>query len=47
MNLVDGHGGKLWGARGLAGTDAVVGTIGAVILLTYFLTRKRPNQPSF
>jgi hypothetical protein len=45
MNLVDGHGGKLWGARGLAGTDAVVGTVGAAILLTYFLTRKRAEPP--
>jgi PAT family beta-lactamase induction signal transducer AmpG len=40
MTVVDGRGGKLWGARGLAGTDAVVGAIGATILLTYFLTRK-------
>ncbi|MGD0446007.1 MAG: MFS transporter [Edaphobacter sp.] len=47
MTAVDGHGGKLWGARGLAGTDAVVGTIGAAILLTYFLTRKRPHPPSY
>jgi PAT family beta-lactamase induction signal transducer AmpG len=44
MTAVDGHGGKLWGAHGLAGTDAVVGTIGATILLTYFLTRKRPES---
>ena len=41
MTALDGRGGKLWGARGLAGTDAVVGAIGAAILLTYFLTRKR------
>jgi PAT family beta-lactamase induction signal transducer AmpG len=40
MTVLDGRGGKLWGARGLAGTDAVVGTIGAVILLVYFLSRK-------
>jgi PAT family beta-lactamase induction signal transducer AmpG len=46
MTAVDGHGGKLWGARGLAGTDAVVGTIGATILLTYFLTRKRTKTPA-
>ncbi len=45
MTAVDGHGGKLWGARGLAGTDAVVGAIGAAILLTYFLTRKRTQAP--
>jgi MFS transporter, PAT family, beta-lactamase induction signal transducer AmpG len=41
MTAVDGRGGKLWGARGLAGTDAVVGAIGAAILLAYFLSRKR------
>jgi MFS transporter, PAT family, beta-lactamase induction signal transducer AmpG len=41
MTALDGRGGKLWGARGLAATDAVVGAIGAAILLAYFLTRKR------
>jgi hypothetical protein len=45
MTALDGRGGKLWGARGLAGTDAVVGAIGAAILLTYFLTRKRTEAP--
>jgi MFS transporter, PAT family, beta-lactamase induction signal transducer AmpG len=45
MTAVDGRGGKLWGARGLAGTDAVVGAIGAAILLAYFLTRKRTKTP--
>jgi PAT family beta-lactamase induction signal transducer AmpG len=45
MTALDGRGGKLWGARGLAGTDAVVGAIGAAILLTYFLTRKRTETP--
>jgi PAT family beta-lactamase induction signal transducer AmpG len=45
MTAVDGRGGKLWGARGLAGTDAVVGAIGAAILLTYFLSRKRTQEP--
>ena len=44
MTAVDGAGGKLWGARGLAGTDAVVGGIGAVILLTYFLIHKSSNS---
>ena len=44
MTVVDGAGGKLWGARGLAGTDAVVGGIGAAILLTYFLINKRSNS---
>jgi PAT family beta-lactamase induction signal transducer AmpG len=45
MAALDGRGGKLWGARGLAGTDAVVGAIGAAILLTYFLTRKHTKAP--
>ncbi len=45
MTALDGRGGKLWGPRGLAGTDAVVGAIGAAILLTYFLTRKRAEAP--
>ena len=45
MTTVDGHGAKIWGARGLAGTDAVVGAIGGVILLAYFLTRKSKQAP--
>jgi PAT family beta-lactamase induction signal transducer AmpG len=45
MTALDGRGGQLWGARGLAGTDAVIGAIGAAILLTYFLTRKRIEVP--
>jgi PAT family beta-lactamase induction signal transducer AmpG len=45
MTALDGRGGRIWGARGVAGTDAVVGAIGAAILLTYFLTRKRVEAP--
>jgi MFS transporter, PAT family, beta-lactamase induction signal transducer AmpG len=45
MTAVDGRGGKLWGARGVAATDAVVGAIGAAILLAYFLSRKRTEAP--
>jgi MFS transporter, PAT family, beta-lactamase induction signal transducer AmpG len=45
MTALDGRGGKLWGARGLAATDAVVGFIGAAILLTYFVTRKKIEPP--
>jgi PAT family beta-lactamase induction signal transducer AmpG len=41
MIAVDGWGGGKWGARGLAGTEAVVGAIGALILLAYFLMRKQ------
>lgn len=41
MALVDGWGGDRWGGRGLAGTECVVGTVGAVVLLGYFLTAGR------
>ncbi len=43
MALVDGWGGDRWGGRGLAGAEGVVGGLGALLLLTYFLTvgRKR------
>jgi MFS transporter, PAT family, beta-lactamase induction signal transducer AmpG len=43
MLLVDGWGGDRWGGRGLAGSEAVVGAVGAVILLAYFLTHKRAD----
>jgi Na+-driven multidrug efflux pump len=46
MIAVDGWGGGKWGARGLAGTEAVVGAIGAAILLAYFLMRKETNVPA-
>jgi PAT family beta-lactamase induction signal transducer AmpG len=41
MLLLDGLGGDKWGGRGLAGVEAVVGAVGAAILLAYFLTQKR------
>jgi len=44
MALVDGWGGDRWGGRGLAGAEAVVGGIGATILLLYFLSHKSPTQ---
>ena len=44
MLTLDGWGGDKWGARGLAGTEAVVGAVGATILLAYFLTQKRGPQ---
>jgi len=44
MLLVDGWGGDRWGGRGLAGAEAVVGAVGAVILLAYFLTRRQADQ---
>ena len=40
MIVLDGWGGEKWGARGLAGTEAVVGAIGATILLAYFLMNR-------
>jgi PAT family beta-lactamase induction signal transducer AmpG len=39
MLQLDGWGGDKWGGRGLAGTEAVLGAVGAMILLTYFLLR--------
>lgn len=44
MLLVDGFGGDRWGGRGLAGSEAVVGAVGAVILLAYFLTHGRTKH---
>jgi PAT family beta-lactamase induction signal transducer AmpG len=44
MLRLDGWGGDKWGARGLAGTEAVVGALGAVILLAYFLSRKSGSE---
>jgi PAT family beta-lactamase induction signal transducer AmpG len=41
MLLLDGLGGDKWGGRGLAGTEAVVGAVGAAILLAYFLSRRK------
>jgi PAT family beta-lactamase induction signal transducer AmpG len=40
MLLVDGWGGDKWGGRGLAGSEAVVGAVGATMLLGYFLTHR-------
>ena len=41
MIALDGWGGEKWGARGLAGTEAVVGAIGGAVLLIYFVARKQ------
>jgi PAT family beta-lactamase induction signal transducer AmpG len=43
MLRLDGWGGDKWGARGLSGTEAVVGGVGGAILLVYFLTHKRSD----
>lgn len=37
MIRLDGWGGDRWGPRGISATECVVGAIGAVVLLTYFL----------
>ena len=47
MILIDGKGYARWGARGLPATEAVLGAIGATILLAYFLTRKPPRSNPF
>jgi PAT family beta-lactamase induction signal transducer AmpG len=41
MSALEGWGGKMWGARGLSGTEAVAGTVGAAVLLAYFLGKGR------
>jgi MFS transporter, PAT family, beta-lactamase induction signal transducer AmpG len=45
MIALDGMGGDKWGARGLVGTEAVVGAIGGAILLIYFVARKQVWAP--
>ena len=40
MLALDGWGTDRWGARGLAGTEAVAGGVGAALLLVYFLCRR-------
>jgi len=40
MLALDGWGADRWGARGLAGTEAVAGGVGAALLLVYFLSRR-------
>jgi len=44
MIFLDGKGYGHWGTRGLPATEAVVGALGAFILLSYFLTHKK--QPA-
>lgn len=41
MTAIAGWGDKTWGVRGLVGTDAVMGAVGAGVMLAYFLTRGR------
>jgi hypothetical protein len=42
MIRLDGWGGDHFGARGLSGTECVVGGIGGALLLSYFLLRRKP-----
>jgi PAT family beta-lactamase induction signal transducer AmpG len=44
MIRVDGWGADKWGARGLPGTECVVGGVGGALLLAYFLLRKKPMK---
>ena len=48
MAKVDGWGGHHWGGRGLAATEAIVGAVGATVLLFWLLTwgRQRRATPS-
>jgi PAT family beta-lactamase induction signal transducer AmpG len=45
MLQVDGWGADRWGGRGLAGAEAVVGGLGALLLLVFFLVRGRARAP--
>jgi MFS transporter, PAT family, beta-lactamase induction signal transducer AmpG len=45
MLQVDGWGGERWGGRGLAGAEAVVGGLGALVLLSWFLFRGPVRAP--
>jgi MFS transporter, PAT family, beta-lactamase induction signal transducer AmpG len=41
MLQLDGWGGDRWGARGLAGTEAVVSAVGGALLLGYFMAVRK------
>ena len=45
MIQVDGWGGDRWGGRGVALAESVVGGVGALVLLAWFLGRKRRSRP--
>ena len=46
MTALDGRGGKLLGPRGVPATEAVIGALGAALLLLWFLTRKPTEIPA-
>jgi PAT family beta-lactamase induction signal transducer AmpG len=43
MTFIDGRSYARWGARAMPGADVVLSAIGAVILLAYFLSRRRKD----
>lgn len=48
MIRVDGWGGDMWGTRGLTGIECVIGSVGAGLLLAYFLIwgpKRRMAEP--
>jgi PAT family beta-lactamase induction signal transducer AmpG len=44
MSAIDGFGYGRWGARGLCGTDFIVGTIGGSLLLAHFLMHRHDHD---
>jgi PAT family beta-lactamase induction signal transducer AmpG len=46
MAWIDGSCAGKWGARAASGADVVLSTIGASILLTYFLSRRKSAKPA-
>ncbi len=46
MIWLDGWGAGHWGARALSGTECVVGGLGAALLLSYFLLRRKEVRES-
>lgn len=44
MSYLDGRSYALWGARAMPGADTVLSTIGALLLLSYFVTRRSRSQ---
>jgi PAT family beta-lactamase induction signal transducer AmpG len=45
MVLMDGKGYAHWGARGMPGTDVILGVVGGAILLVYFLSGGQARAP--
>jgi hypothetical protein len=45
MVWIDGKSAGRWGTRAGFGTDVVLSTVGALILLAYFLSRRNVQEP--